>query len=164
MFLQASPNFKLGKVIYSRHKFRLTVYPGIDHALVAAILVIFFGGHWFFLGVLMECSLTQAWKCIKMCLRISNLTCKEKKPCFVDKSFWVMKSFDDLGNEKDHISHFEPIVMSLAWRNGGTPLAWGRAAVCASVAKMRHVRSGGGSCAGAHESSNGTTVWGWDSQ
>ncbi|CAA7389313.1 unnamed protein product [Spirodela intermedia] len=42
---QANPNFKLGKVIYSRHKFRLTVYPRIDHALVAAILVIFFGGH-----------------------------------------------------------------------------------------------------------------------
>ncbi|CAA6654668.1 unnamed protein product [Spirodela intermedia] len=41
----ASPNFKLGKVIHSRHKFRLTVYPRIDHALVAAILVIFFGGH-----------------------------------------------------------------------------------------------------------------------
>ncbi|MQM17543.1 hypothetical protein Taro_050515 [Colocasia esculenta] len=42
---QTSPNYKLGKVIYSRHKFRLTVYPGIDHALVVSFLVIFFGGN-----------------------------------------------------------------------------------------------------------------------
>uniref|UniRef100_A0A1D1YQ88 Protein LURP-one-related 7 n=1 Tax=Anthurium amnicola TaxID=1678845 RepID=A0A1D1YQ88_9ARAE len=42
---QTNPNYKLRKVVYSRHKFRLTVYPGIDHALVVSLLVIFFGGH-----------------------------------------------------------------------------------------------------------------------
>lgn len=40
---QTNPLYKLGKVIYSRHKFRLTVYPGVDHALVIAMLVTFFG-------------------------------------------------------------------------------------------------------------------------
>ncbi|KAJ0979267.1 hypothetical protein J5N97_014741 [Dioscorea zingiberensis] len=36
--------YKLRKVIYSRHKFRVTVYPEVDHVLVMAMLVIFFGG------------------------------------------------------------------------------------------------------------------------
>lgn len=40
---QTNPLYRLGKLIYSRHKFRLTVYPGIDHSLVIAMLVAFFG-------------------------------------------------------------------------------------------------------------------------
>ncbi|XP_039128296.1 protein LURP-one-related 7 [Dioscorea cayenensis subsp. rotundata] len=37
--------YKLKKVIYSRQKFRLTVYPEVDHVLVLAMLIIFFGGY-----------------------------------------------------------------------------------------------------------------------
>ncbi|XP_020276260.1 protein LURP-one-related 7 [Asparagus officinalis] len=40
---QTNPLYRLGRVIYSRHKFRLTVYPGIDHSLVIAMLITFFG-------------------------------------------------------------------------------------------------------------------------
>ncbi|XP_058110526.1 protein LURP-one-related 7 [Magnolia sinica] len=41
---QTSAMYKLGKSIVGRHKFRVTIYPGNDHALVVAVLVIFFGG------------------------------------------------------------------------------------------------------------------------
>ncbi|KAK1265577.1 Protein LURP-one-related 7 [Acorus gramineus] len=39
---QTSLMYKLGKIIYGRRKFRLTVYPGADHVLVVALLVVFF--------------------------------------------------------------------------------------------------------------------------
>ncbi|KAK8914380.1 Protein LURP-one-related 7 [Platanthera zijinensis] len=42
---QANPLYKLKKFIYSRNKFRLTLYPGNDHALVLAMLITFFGGN-----------------------------------------------------------------------------------------------------------------------
>ncbi|XP_008782602.2 protein LURP-one-related 7 [Phoenix dactylifera] len=44
IFAQTSLFYKLRKVIYSRRKFRLTVYPGNDPVLVMAMLVVFFGG------------------------------------------------------------------------------------------------------------------------
>ncbi|WOK93681.1 hypothetical protein Cni_G02381 [Canna indica] len=39
---QTSLMYKLRKIIYSRHKFRLTVYPGNDCVLVLAMLMTFF--------------------------------------------------------------------------------------------------------------------------
>ncbi|CAL9767616.1 unnamed protein product [Musa acuminata subsp. burmannicoides] len=39
---QTSLLYKLRKIIYSRHKFRLTVYPGNDCVLVIAMLMAFF--------------------------------------------------------------------------------------------------------------------------
>ncbi|XP_077245671.1 LURP-one-like protein (DUF567) [Tasmannia lanceolata] len=41
---QANPMYRLGKVLVARHKFRLTIYPGFDHAVIVALLVIFFDG------------------------------------------------------------------------------------------------------------------------
>ncbi|RWR78989.1 protein LURP-one-related 7 [Cinnamomum micranthum f. kanehirae] len=41
---QTSAMYKLGKPIVGRRKFRLTIYPGIDHSFVVALLVIFFDG------------------------------------------------------------------------------------------------------------------------
>lgn len=42
--MQTSAMYKLGKPIVGRRKFRLTIYPGIDHSFVVALLVIFFDG------------------------------------------------------------------------------------------------------------------------
>ncbi|XP_020578776.1 protein LURP-one-related 7 [Phalaenopsis equestris] len=42
---QANPLYKLKKFIYSRNKFRLTLYPGADHPLMLAMLVTYFGGN-----------------------------------------------------------------------------------------------------------------------
>ncbi|KAL0926346.1 hypothetical protein M5K25_002567 [Dendrobium thyrsiflorum] len=42
---QANPLYKLKKFIYSRNKFRLTLYPGNDPPLMLAMLVTFFGGN-----------------------------------------------------------------------------------------------------------------------
>ncbi|KAG9455174.1 hypothetical protein H6P81_008078 [Aristolochia fimbriata] len=41
---QTSAMYKLQKVIVERHKFRLTLYPGIDPTFVVAVIAIFFCG------------------------------------------------------------------------------------------------------------------------